>query len=108
MVDGRKAGAAIMIIAVLLVIAAIILSNGWIDQATIIFNVLSVIRIQYLSNYDAETCTIYHQCSYDIDFPAKYLILFFLVVAAYGLSVYLGIFPAPWHKRTMHAAKSAD
>jgi len=106
--ENKKAGSAIMISSFLAIIAAVFMSDGWINQGTGFYNLLVVMRIQFFGD-DNTMCLKYKsECNYSIDFPTKYMILILLAIAAYGLTVYLEIFPFRWRKRTTGAVRDAD
>lgn len=106
--ENKKAGSSIMISSFLAIIAAVFMSDGWIDQGTVFYNLLVSMRIQFFGDDNPMCLQFKSECNYIIDIPTKYIILILLAMAAYGLLVYLEIAPFRWRKRTTGAVSDAD
>ena len=88
MQESQKFGIAAIIISALIIILAIIISDDWVYRFDFLQNLMSSLRVKLFVDEDKYN-------AYLIDVPTKYIILFCICVAAYGLTTYLGITPVP-------------
>lgn len=112
--ENQKYGIAVIVISFLLLIFALVISDGWVNQLDFLENLIRFLRIHLISIETECTSTVspivkqllpnstgpcvdYY---YLIDTPTKYVVLAFMSTAAYGLTTYLNITPAfmPWKK----------
>jgi hypothetical protein len=97
----QKYGVAIIVLSLLLLILALMISDGWISNLDFLGNLMQFLHIQFIEIKG--DCEVKINCTHDhyfIDIPTKYVVLAFISTAAYGLTTYLGITPAfmPWKK----------
>lgn len=97
--ENQKYGVVTMIVSFLLILLALMISEGWTPQLDYLENLMNLLKIQF---FFKET-TYMGSFSFDnylIDISTKYVVLILLSTAAYGLTTYLGITPAfmPWKK----------
>jgi len=108
--DNQKYGVVTVIISFLLILLALMISEGWQPRFDFLENLMNLQKIKlfgymtvnpaaYNSTYGTFTPES-HEYVYLIDISTKYVVLLFLSTAAYGLTTYLGITPAftPWKK----------
>lgn len=110
----QKYGIAIIVLSLLLLILALMISDGWINNLDFLGNLMQSLHIQFieikgncgtlsLSNFNVirdKDCVYDHHFIY---LQTKYVVLAFIGAAAYGLTTYLGITPAfmPWKKSSV-------
>lgn len=87
----QKFGIARIIVSALAILLSIIISANWAYQFYFLRNLMSTLRIRFIE--DGHTYQ-----AYLIDIPTKYVFFVFVSAAAYGLTTYLGITPAPKRK----------
>ena len=98
----QKFGIATIIGSILVIVIAVMISDGWVFRVDFLQNIMSLLRIQFFEgDYNSTTNLRY----YYVDIPTKYVVLVCICVAAYGLTTYLGITPVP--KRKMQKADCA-
>ncbi len=85
----QKFGVVLMVCATLLVLLAIMISDGWSTSLDAIQNIQLALRIKLFRVDDYPP--------YLIDIPTKYVLVFIAAIVAYGFTTYLGITP-PWKK----------
>lgn len=101
--ENQKIGVIIIIVAMLSMILAVAISDNWVPQYDALTNLMSSLRIQFFENeYIKNTNTTYF-----IDVPTKYIVLSLVCVAAYGLTIYLGITSFPKLKKQVVEINSA-
>ncbi|MDD4912958.1 MAG: hypothetical protein PHP57_11745 [Sideroxydans sp.] len=107
--ENQKYGVVTMLVSFLLMLLALMISEGWNPQLDYLENFMNLLRIQlieikterpYVANDFLSGGFDY---SYLINLPTKYVALAFMSTAAYGLTSYLGITPAfrPWKKASV-------
>lgn len=109
--ENQKYGIAVIVISFLLLIFALVISDGWVRQLDFLGNLIQFLRIHLISIETECTSTVSPTVKYFltgpcvdyyylIDIPTKYVVLAFMSAAAYGLTTYLNITPAfmPWKK----------
>ena len=94
MSENQKYGILTMISSFLLVLLALVLSEGWVPQADYLYNILNLLDIRLFLIGEPDQ----RESFYLIDVPTKYIMLAFLSLGAYGFTTYLEITPAlrPW------------
>lgn len=86
MQDSQKFGVVTIIGSALTIVFAIVISDNWSHRLDFLQNLMSTLRVKlFLDESNA----------YLIDMPTKYIVLFCICIAAYGLTTYLGITPTP-------------
>ncbi len=97
--ENQKYGVATMIVSFLLILLALMISDGWNPRLDYLENLMNTLQV-HLFQKDTKPYIGFMgiHYSYLIDIPTKYVVLFFMSTAAYGLTTYLGITPAirPW------------
>lgn len=91
MSEFQKFGVLVIVGSLLLMLFAIVLSEGWIASGDVLHNIFTSLRIQLFA--ENENCRF--MCSYAIDLPTKYVVLILICGVAYGFTTYLGITPIP-------------
>lgn len=99
--EDQKYGVVTMIIAFLLILLVLMISEGWNPQMDYLENMLNSLHIELieLQNKDYRPGEFFSSPYYHLIYwPSKYVILALLSVGAYGLTTYLGITGAlrPW------------
>lgn len=89
MQESQKFGIAAIIGSALVIVFAIMISDGWQYRLDFLQNLMSWLRIKLFENENND---------YLIDVPTKYIVLACICTAAYGLTTYLGITPVPKRK----------
>ena len=111
----QKYGIAIIILSILLLILALVISDGWTNRFDFLENLMLFLKVELISIETECTSTgsdlldklresFKTPCyRYLIDIPTKYVVLAFMSTAAYGLTTYLSITPAfmPWKKSSI-------
>ena len=100
--ESRKFGIATIIGSALVIVIAVMISDGWVFRFDFLQNIMSFLRIQFFE--DGYNSTTYSR-DYYVDIPTKYVVLVCICAAAYGLTTYLGITPVP--KRKAHKTDGA-
>lgn len=88
----EKFGILLMILAALVGLRVIAISDGWAPRFDALQNIMLTLRFRLLVEGDS----IYSPAT--IDLPTKYILLSLICVAAYGFTTYLGITPAAMKK----------
>ena len=108
--ENQKYGVVTMIVSFLLILLALMISEGWRPQLDYLENLMNLLEIKQLgyttvnpATYNSTFNPDSHEYVYLIDISTKYVVLILLSTAAYGLTTYLGITPAftPWKKSTV-------
>jgi hypothetical protein len=86
--ESQKFGIATIIGSVLVIVTAVMISDGWVFRVDFLQNIMSSLRIQFFEDG-------YNTTTYYVDIPTKYVVLACICAAAYGLTTYLGITPVP-------------
>lgn len=85
--DNEKFGLFVIILSALASLLALVISSNWNDQFDLLQNLMSHLDVEFIENSDGD--------GHVIDVPTKYIILVCAFVAAYGLTILLGILHAP-------------
>lgn len=98
--ENQKYGVVTMVVSFLLMLLALMLSEGWSQQMGFLENLMYVMRIQLFSYETGEVSYGANLEEYHIDISTKYVELILLSTFAYGFTTYLGITQAyaPWKK----------
>jgi preprotein translocase subunit Sss1 len=101
----QKYGVVTMVISFLLVLLALVISDGWIPQFDYVENLMNFLRIQLFeinNEYGGSFCLV--------DVRTKYVALAFLCLGAYGFTTYIGITPAfkPWTVNWLKGSAQAN
>lgn len=101
MTENQKYGVVTMIVSFLLILLALMISDGWDSKLDYIENLMHLeinfFLVEEPTGYEILSQRLYNRY-YLISIPTKYVMLVFMSTAAYGLTTYLGITPAftPW------------
>lgn len=105
MQENQKFGIATIIGAGIAILLAVVISENWVYRFDFLQNLMSSLRIQlFEGDYNPSTFSN----DYYIDIPTKHVVLVCICAAAYGLTTYLGITPAPRTKAQKAASTGAD
>ncbi len=98
--ENQKYGVVTMIVSFLLILLALMISEGWKPQFDYLENLMNLLEIKKFWYTTMNPNTYRDEYVYLIDISTKYVVLILLSTAAYGLTTYLGITPAftPWKK----------
>lgn len=91
MQGNQKFGIAVIISSALVILLSVMISDNWVYQFDFLQNLMSTLRIRFFE----DGLTDKYEKAYFIDVPTKYVIFVCINAAAYGLTTYLGITPAP-------------
>ncbi len=93
--ENQKYGVVTMLVSFLLILLALMISEGWSPQLDYLENFMHLLKIQMIEMKTENAGSIYGlDHSYLIDMQSKYVVLTLLSTAAYGLTTYLGVTPA--------------
>lgn len=86
----KKHGALIIIVSIFLIVALLLLSDGWVNQWSLMSNLnrIYLYRINHYSIYDPDTFVY-----------TKYFLVACFAMAAYGITLVFGILNSPFKKK---------
>lgn len=101
--ENQKYGVVTIIVSFLLILLALMISEGWNLQLDYLENLMNNLRIELIEHKNEDynpNSSFSSMYAYLIDWPTKYVILALLTSASYGLTTYLGITPTftQWKK----------
>ena len=95
----QKFGVSLMVLALLMAIVAMTVSEGWVPRFDTLQNIMQSLRIRLIEGE--------RHGDYYLDLATKHVLAWVAVVAAYGFTTYLGITPA-YNRRRSHEGASSQ